>query len=279
MFIIVMKNTAFFSILPLILLSACQNVPQGAANLKTHTTYAPHAREKTVFLPPDKADEGENNPSMKISLNLLEIAGNDSLRDCMYRVLYENSPPAMYGDNLIAALEERYAASAGVWEESGAASSFNWEYIETVEASDLGRVAQIKRTRYEFAGGAHGSQTEEFFVFDKAGADGETPNYVLLDDIILPDAQTALLRIIESQLRRDAGLSEDAPLSGNGFFDDAVKSPSQFFIAREGASSGVGFHWNPYEIAPYVRGYVETVVPYEAIQDTLTDYGKELLRQ
>ncbi|MDR1220070.1 MAG: RsiV family protein [Treponema sp.] len=81
--------------------------------------------------------------------------------------------------------------------------------------------------------------------------------------------QTALLRIIKSRLRRDAGLCKDAPLSENGFFDDAADPPSQFFIARE----------NPYEIAPYVRGYVEVSVPYEAIQDALTDYGKALLRQ
>ncbi|MDR0375509.1 MAG: RsiV family protein [Treponema sp.] len=213
---------------------------------------------------------------MKISLNLLEFTENDGLRDCMRRVLYEDSSPAIYADSLIAALEENYAATAGLWEEFNTAASFNWEYRESVEAADGGRVAQIKRTRFAFTGGAHGNQTEEFFVFDK---DGKTPNYVLLSDIILPDAQTALLRIIESRLRTDAGLSVEDPLSANGFFDDAVEMPSQVFIAGEGAPLGVGFHWNPYEIAPYARGYVETVVPYEAIQDMLTDYGKELLRQ
>ncbi|MDR0707109.1 MAG: RsiV family protein [Treponema sp.] len=238
--------------------------------------YTPYTQEKTVFLLPDKI---ENSPCMKISLNLLEIAGNDGLRDCTYRVLYKNSPPAMYGDNLIAALEEQYAAAADVWAESDPAASFSWEYSETVEASDLERVMQIKRTRYEFAGGAHGIQTEEFFVFDKTGKDGKTPNDVSLSDIILPDAQTALLRIIEARLRMDAGLSVDASLSENGFFDDAVETPSQFFIAWESAPSGIGFHWNPYEIAPYARGYVETVVPYEEIQNMLTDYGKDLLRQ
>jgi hypothetical protein len=271
-----MRNSAFFSIfsiLSLMLLSACQSVPQDAANFKTYT------REKTVFLLPDSPDNGESGPSMKISLNLLEVAGHDGLRDCMYRILYENSPPAMYGDNLIAALEESYAAGAEIWEESGAASSFNWEYIETVEASDAGRVAQIKRTRFAFTGGAHGNQIEEFFAFDKTGKDGKTPNYVLLSDIIPQDAQTDLARIIDSRLRMDAGLSVEAPLSENGFFNDAVEMPSQFFVTREGASSGIGFHWNRYEIAPYARGSVETVVPYEAIQDLLTDYGKALLRQ
>ncbi|MDR2447333.1 MAG: DUF3298 and DUF4163 domain-containing protein [Treponema sp.] len=266
-----MKHLVFFSILPLILLSACRSVSQDAP-LAPHM---PYAQEKTVFLLPDN----ENSPSMKISLNLLEIAGNDGLRDCMYRVLYKNSSPAIYGDNLIATLEERYAAAADVWEESEPAASFSWEYSETVEAFDLGRVTQIRRTRYEFTGGAHGNQTEEFLVFDQTGKDGKTPNYVLLSDIILPDAQAALLRIIESRLRMDVGLSEEVLLSENVFFNDAIAIPSQFFVTRQDASPGIGFHWNPYEIAPYARGYVEMVVPYEELKDLLTDYGKELLRQ
>ncbi|MDR2782588.1 MAG: RsiV family protein [Treponema sp.] len=214
---------------------------------------------------------------MKISLNLLEIAENDGLRECMYRVLYEDSGPSTYSDNLIVSREQFYAAVADTWEESYSAS-FNWEYIETIEATDLERVVQIKRTRYEFSGGAHGNQTEAFYLFDKTGKDGVMPNQVLLSDIIAQDAQAALVQLIESRLRTDAGLSAEAPLSENGFFDDAVAMPSEFFITREGAASGVGFHWNPYEIAPYAHGSVETIVPYEAIQDILTDYGKELLR-
>jgi hypothetical protein len=218
---------------------------------------------------------------MKISLNLFEFAGNDGLQECIYRVLYENAPPSAYGDSLIVSWEKSYARAAGIWEESYD-ESFNWEYIETIEAADLGRVVQVKRTRYEFTGGAHGSQTEEFYLFDKTGKDGATPNQVLLSDIIAQDVHADLLQLIESRLRMDEGLSPEASLSEHGFLVDVIEMPSEFSITqREGASSappGVVFHWNPYEIAPYARGHVKTVVPYEAIQRFLTGYGRELLR-
>ncbi|MDR0376684.1 MAG: RsiV family protein [Spirochaetaceae bacterium] len=31
----------------------------------------------------------------------------------------------------------------------------------------------------------------------------------------------------------------------------------------------MGFHWDPYEIAPYVMGFIEIVIPYDEIAPLL----------
>ncbi|MDR2194767.1 MAG: RsiV family protein [Treponema sp.] len=264
-----MKYLTIFFILPFMALISCRSVPKSAAD------FSPYVQEKTIFLFPDRA---EHSPRMSISLNALEFVGNVGLQECIYRVLYDGLVPARYGDTLIDSWKERYANAADGREKSYG-ESFNWEYIETIEAADVGRVVQVKRTRYEYTGGAHGDQREEFYLFDKIGKDGNTPHYVILNDIIPLDAHADLLQIVELRLRKDEGLTSEAPLSENGFLEDVIEMPSGFSLAlREGASSGVVFHWNPYEIAPYVRGQVETLVPYEEIESLLTSYGRDLLK-
>jgi hypothetical protein len=250
----------YIYIIPVVLLAACQN---------TNTVdFKPYTQEKTVFL---SSEEKENSPQVKISLNLLEISGNKNLQECVYGVLYEGSTPNAYGDKIIATLKSQYRDIPALEEEifDTESASSKWEYIETITETISKRIVQIARERYEFTGGAHGNPTRQYYVIDK---NVENSKQVILNDIIRPDGETALLRAIEASLRVDAGIAPDAGLSENGFFEDSIKMPSYFFFKPE----GIAFHWNPYEIAPYSRGFVETTVPSALVKDILTDYGKEL---
>jgi hypothetical protein len=80
---------------------------------------------------------------------------------------------------------------------------------------------------------------------------------------------------MEDALRDYSKLSPGEPLSAGYYFDNSVEVPANFFLGPE----GVGFHWDPYEIAPYAVGPVEVVVPYNQLQGLLTPKGISLLSQ
>jgi hypothetical protein len=56
-----------------------------------------------------------------------------------------------------------------------------------------------------------------------------------------------------------------------------VRIPENFFLTvledvpafpnSTGHRLGLGFHWDPYEIAPYVYGPIEIVIPYDEIAE------------
>jgi hypothetical protein len=251
-----MKN---LKILCFILLSGC-----GASS----ALFNPYIQEKTFLLFPDNA---ENSPRMSVSLRLLAISGDDGLRDCVYEALYENTDPISYTEEVFAFSKDQYDNAKPLVEEfPDALAVMNWEYRESVEAAISGGGVQITKSWEGYTGGAHGNYGKTYFVFERDKA--KKWRRILLSDIIKPSARESLTQSVEASLRRDAGLPQDAALSENGFFEDHIETPSYFFLTRE----GLGFHWDPYEIAPYVRGYVETVLPYKEIEGALTDQGKTL---
>jgi hypothetical protein len=78
---------------------------------------------------------------------------------------------------------------------------------------------------------------------------------------------------VEEALRDQAGLKQGEPLQTGGFFEDTVTAPDNFFLAEP----GLGFHWDPYEIAPYAAGPVEVIIPYNRIGSLLSSRGAVLI--
>jgi hypothetical protein len=94
---------------------------------------------------------------------------------------------------------------------------------------------------------------KRYFVFDAASA-----KQITLADIMPKTGIAALTAEAEASLRKDAGLAPNAPLTEAGFFEDRVALPDNFYLTPE----GIHFHWDPYEAAPYVMGFIETTVAY-----------------
>jgi hypothetical protein len=74
-----------------------------------------------------------------------------------------------------------------------------------------------------------------------------------------------LLQQVEAELRTLTGIGETAHLQEGGFFENTITIPENFFIVP----GGLGFHWDPYEIAPYAMGPIEITIPFEKLQNVL----------
>jgi hypothetical protein len=128
-------------------------------------------------------------------------------------------------------------------------------YNESITAADYGHYVIVKRTVDYYAGGAHGSYGTEYWVFDR-----DLARFVTLGDIFGADEREALHEAVVESLRKRFELARDEGLTAAGFFSDELVLTENFFLSGE----GVGFHWNPYELAPYVFGEIEVVVPYKS---------------
>jgi hypothetical protein len=67
-------------------------------------------------------------------------------------------------------------------------------------------------------------------------------------------------------------IPEWIPLTEQGFFENSVDKLEDFFLTPQ----GLGFQWDPYEIAPYTMGIIELVIPYDELTGMLTDLGLAL---
>jgi hypothetical protein len=125
-------------------------------------------------------------------------------------------------------------------------------YNESITAADYDHYVIVKRTLDYYDGGAHGSYSTEYRVFDRNAA-----RFVTFQDVFGADEREALCEAVVESLRKRFELAEDEGLTAAGFFSDELALTDNFFLSE----NGVGFHWNPYELAPYAFGEIEVVVP------------------
>jgi hypothetical protein len=128
-------------------------------------------------------------------------------------------------------------------------------YNESITAVDYDRYVIIKRTTDYYDGGAHGLYGTKYRVFDRVSG-----RFVTLKDVFDADEREALRKAVVESLRKKFELAKDEGLTAAGFFSDELTLTENFFLSGE----GIGFHWNIYELAPYVFGEIEVVVPHES---------------
>jgi hypothetical protein len=227
--------------------------------------------EKAIPLMPEKGNKGEE-PRLDLSVILLDPAG-EGLEPLLQDLLYGGKKPQEYVDALILDYQNFYHEAYASLPADGAElprSMLEWFYGETHQVRSNPPLMVVDRSKDYFTGGAHGMREQEYFVIDS-----EEKQRLLLEDLILESAKAPLKALVEDALRDYSKLSPGAPLSTGNYFDDSVEVPENFFLNPE----GIGFHWNPYEIAPYAVGPIEVVVPYERLQGLLTPKGISLLSQ
>lgn len=203
-----------------------------------------------------------------MTLNITILEGSGSQGQFIQNFLYDGLSPQAYTERLITQYADQYFAmknDPALFDEhrDQFLESLNWEYAETWEAgSPWPQVLVISRNLEYYLGGAHGMREKHYFVIlqDTHRMQALTPA-----DLIEPDSWSRLEELVVQALRIEANLEPDEPLSQGGFFQDEVEIPDNFFLTPQ----GLGFHWNPYEIAPYVMGSMEVLLPYEQIQDML----------
>ena len=113
-----------------------------------------------------------------------------------------------------------------------------------------------------YTGGAHGNQQIELVVFD--AIDGRR---LALEDLCAKGAIEELGEAAESRFRESKGIAPDADLEAAGYwFEDG-----RFTLAEDFAltNTGILFHYDAYEIAPYATGPTDFELETRGIEGLL----------
>lgn len=108
---------------------------------------------------------------------------------------------------------------------------------------------------YAYEGGAHGNYSTTMLCYDVTSR-----KEIRLKDII--NADSAVLQpILEKNLRLQMGLKPGTALSAV-LFEEHLALTGNFYFTEK----GIGFVYNPYEIASYAQGTINIFVPFTDLQ-------------
>jgi hypothetical protein len=223
--------------------------------------------------------DGEN-PSVKLDFSLLKLDAPEPLAQLINQSLYNGKTPEAYRDDVIAGFSEQYTAQWANYsaDTESLLSVLSAAYEEDSQIISLSpRFILIKRYIYEYTGGAHGNYENEYFVIDL-----EQIALLKLDDILVEGGRTRLVPFVDEALRDYAAQVLDDPIPPDEtlsyvYFEDTVEIPEDvdFFLTAE----GIGFQWDPYDIAAYVIGSIEVTIPYTKIQNLFNLRGHALITE
>ncbi|HTN47231.1 MAG TPA: DUF3298 domain-containing protein [Flavipsychrobacter sp.] len=145
----------------------------------------------------------------------------------------------------------------------------SWNYDETVVYSirynEKGFVV-IETMGYSYTGGAHGNYGSGFLNLDV-----ENRRKLNFKDIATIDS-TSLQKIMEQYFRKDYNIPVPKPLT-DMLFENYLAPTDNFYLGEK----GLGFLYNPYEVAAYAVGQIEVFVPYTALMPYLRpDFRKRM---
>jgi hypothetical protein len=113
---------------------------------------------------------------------------------------------------------------------------------------------------WAYTGGAHGNTRDSNIVIDLS-----TGRRLTTADLFEEGAGERLTELIKDELRRGKNLPADASLEEAGFWEKDIQPTENFFVT----GAGIGFLYNPYDIAPYAGGSFSPVIPFEKLRPLL----------
>jgi hypothetical protein len=142
-------------------------------------------------------------------------------------------------------------------------NTMGWYFRASVDVNLLtDTLLSLESSAEFFTGGAHGGYGTYFINIRPS-----TGRAVTLDDVMRSGYQESLRAIGESEFRRSLTLTDTVSLAEEGFEfpDDKFQLNDNYGFTSE----GILFEFNIYEIAPYVLGAQEVLIPYDKIRDLL----------
>lgn len=139
--------------------------------------------------------------------------------------------------------------------------NFGWEAkIEGEVKYRSENIINIEISHYTFTGGAHGYAGLRSLLFDPETGK-QIPNETLFKNWKLFQV------FAEVKFRTKYKIPKDQPINSTGmlFENDVFQVAQNIFFTEE----GILLHYNPYEIAPYVDGSRELLIPYKEANDYL----------
>jgi hypothetical protein len=228
--------------------------------------YITYSKKEIVPLfEPSVSEKNEKSPKLEFFVDTLDIL-DDAERKLLRQTLYGGLTCQAYVENVYNNVKDEYQNIKDMAiEQPGAV--YDWSHIETFDGTIYPSLLVISRRLYSYSGGAHGQNEKTYFVLDT-----KLLSKLELSDILQAGAEGELQTRIDDDLRTRYRAAPGTPLTSVGFLNDTAGVPQNFFVSRE----GLGFCWNPYEIAPYAMGTLEVVLPYAQIKNLLNDRGREV---
>lgn len=262
----VFSGSLIFAALFVLLCAACKSGPSPEAG-EPENQFLLRKTALSVLLCPERIS---GSPRMNLNLSLLDVSGGRERESFFRNLLYEGRSLPEYRDTLIEDWRKAYTAGQDPEKENsgGPRESMNWEYAEYMDFQVFGdRWMAISREKEYYTGGAHGISEKTFYTVDLAERKSLSPR-----DLFTAPESPELRSLILEALRERAGLGKNAPLSSGVYFKDEPETGGAFFPDPR----GLGFHWNPYEIAPYSEGHIEVIIPWEKTEGLLGETGQSL---
>jgi hypothetical protein len=265
-YIIIMKNYTFLSLASVFVLSALCSACVSTPSETPQSQFSELFYGSTIPLYPEQPD----SPALDLTINLVGMNTPEKQAEFFHNVMYSGDSLEAYRDRVINEQTEIYRRTAAVNIPAGEGdSSLNWYYMEQVivdGAENRGIVAE--RLLDSYIGGAHGLPTRKFYVFDL-----DSPAQVTINDLFENFRNDRIKAIIYDELRNYSNLAAGQPLSQGGFFSDEPELTENFYVTEQ----GLGLYWNSIEIAPYVMGPIDIIIPWRDIRPLMLNSGMELM--
>ena len=184
-------------------------------------------------------------------------AGTPALRDSVKQWIEVSAAEMCVQTEEVAtpkmSIQESANAFAKIWQEGDTTASYAFEMKDTVLMANSKFVA-FRLDMYIFTGGAHPNIFTKLAVFNTStGALVPATSFIKDEKAILP-----LLDIAYKAEKREAFEA------GNAYMDGAISFPSQCAFTEK----GVLFHYNTYEIAPYVMGDADIFMTWTDLEQS-----------
>ena len=131
-------------------------------------------------------------------------------------------------------------------------------------------VYSIAVERYVFDGGAHGNTSLVVTMVDVGSGRILTAEDIFIagwEEKVAPLLEAEALRLLAGTGRREE-LKQVSSLREYGFFEDHIEPSSNIFLCE----SGVGFHYDRYQLAPYSEGDYTFVIAWKDLEGILRSW-------
>lgn len=176
---------------------------------------------------------------------------------------YESLSPAeameAWADSLVAEYRESNLSLKEMLEKNGDKGPFmgmNWEFSNSGTATGTFKdILGYKLVTYSYTGGAHGIMNETHMNFDLRSG-----KLLEQEDVFAEGFEKQTSKLLMKHL--NDGKSDDGKIS---LLTDTIEPNGNFSIGEE----GITFTYNQYEIAAYVFGVIDILIPADEIKPYL----------
>jgi len=164
----------------------------------------------------------------------------------------------VYYDRYISGNEALYGNKTG-------GPNLNWESLEFMHVLYNDKhFLTFYIISYAFTGGAHGLETQEFYVVNLNNG-----KILTLDDIFHQGYEKELTMTLTQKFKNLNSLKPVQQLTEAGFFTNEVKPNDNYYLTSE----GIGFFYNHYEIAPYASSPNSCFITFNELKTIIKEDG------